>query len=98
MEPNNSLIKGKFIRNVLYKALPAGLTDLLMVIGVLLFYLAFDMPDDMMSTICAVVLCVVGLLMLYRTSLPLNLLRKALLIVVTAIFIFCVVSCTSCSR
>ena len=91
MEPNNSLIKGKFIRNVLYKALPAGLTDLLMVIGVLLFYLAFDMPDDMMSTICAVVLCVVGLLMLYRTSLPLNLLRKALLIVVTAIFIFCVV-------
>ncbi len=90
MEPNESLITGKFLRNVLYRALPAGLTDLLMVLGVLLFYLAFDIQEDMMSTICAVVLCVVGLLMLYRTSLPLNLLRKLLLGAMTVLFVLSV--------
>ncbi len=80
MEPNTSMITGKFLRNVLYRALPAALTDLLMVLGVLLFYLAFDVAEDMMSSICAVIIGIVGLLMLYRTSQPLNALRRVLLI------------------
>ena len=82
-----SLITGRFLRNVLYKALPAALTDLMMILGVLLFYLAFDVPENMMSTICAVVMCVVGILMLYRTSLPLNGLRKLLLGSMIALFV-----------
>ncbi|MGI6028711.1 MAG: cation-translocating P-type ATPase [Candidatus Heteroscillospira sp.] len=87
LEPNESLITGKFLRNVLYRALPAALTDLLMVLGVLLFYLAFDVPEDMMSTICAVVISIVGLMMLYRTSLPLNALRRLLLGAMIALFV-----------
>ena len=58
-----------------------------MVLGVLLFYLAFDVPEDMTSTICAVVICVVGLLMLRRTSQPMNTLRRLLLGAMIALFI-----------
>ena len=37
MEPNTARIKGKFLPNVIYRALPGGLTDLILVLGVILF-------------------------------------------------------------
>jgi cation-transporting ATPase E len=36
MEPNTSLVKGRFLPNVLYRALPGGLTDLLLILGIIL--------------------------------------------------------------
>ena len=44
LEPNKSLVRGHFMQNVLYRSLPAAYTNLFMVIGVLLFFLAFDIP------------------------------------------------------
>jgi len=79
MEPNENRIRGRFLTNVLYRAVPAALTDLALVLGVLLFYLAFDVESSRMSTICAIVMGVVGLLMLHRTCLPYNLLRRTLM-------------------
>lgn len=86
LEPNRSLVSGHFLKNVLYRALPAALTDLVMVIGVILFYLAFRVPEEEMSTICAVVMGVVGLLMVHRTSKPYNSLRKLLMIAISVGF------------
>ena len=79
MEPNRLLVRGKFLKNVVSRALPAALTDILLVGGVMLFYLAADLPDTAMSTICAGVMGVVGLMMVHRTAKPYNKLRLAMI-------------------
>lgn len=89
MEPNHSLIKGRFLKNVLLRALPAALTDLFLVEGVMLFYLAAGLPDNAMSTICAGVMGIVGLMMVYRTAKPMNALHGALVAVLSAAFALC---------
>lgn len=70
MEPNENLVRGRFMKNVLRKALPAALTDILLVGGVMLFYLAAHLEDSAMSTICVGVMGVVGFLMVYETAKP----------------------------
>ncbi len=79
MEPNRNRIRGHFLRNVLLRALPAALTDIVLVEGVMLFYLAARLPDAALSTICAGLMGVVGLLMVHRTSQPYNTLRKIMM-------------------
>ena len=79
MEPNHAIVRGKFLKNVVQRALPAALTDILLVGGVMLFYLAADLPDTAMSTICAGVMGVVGLMMVHRTAKPYNKLRIAMI-------------------
>ena len=91
MEPNDDRIRGRFLKNVLLRALPAGLTDVFLVEGVMLFYLAAGLPDTAMSTICAGVMGVVGLLMVYRTAKPFNKLRTALMVTVSVGFALCFV-------
>ena len=91
MEPNNDRIRGHFLKNVLLRALPAGLTDVFLVEGVMLFYLAAGLPGTAMSTICAGVMGVVGLLMVFRTAKPFNKLRTALMVTVSVGFALCFV-------
>jgi cation-transporting ATPase E len=79
LEPNKSLVKGRFLANVLYRAVPAALTDLALILGVLLFGIAFQVDSGETSTICAMVMATVGLIMLHRTSKPYNLLRTVLM-------------------
>ena len=80
MEPNESLVKGKFLRNVLFRALPAAMTDLAMVVGILLFYIAFQLDDTAMITICTGVMGIVGLMMVHRTCQPYNTIRKVMIV------------------
>lgn len=91
MEPNISRIKGKFLPNVIYRALPGALTDLFLVLGVILFCMVFEVEDNMMSTVCAIILNIVGLMVVHFTSKPYNLLRKVMIGGLTAAFVFCVV-------
>lgn len=88
MEPNESLVKGKFLRNVIGRALPAALTDFVLIIGVLLFYYAFHIEQDMMSTICAVIMGIVGILVIVRICRPFTLIRKLLIAAVSVAFAF----------
>ena len=91
MEPNISRIKGKFLPNVIYRALPGALTDLFLVLGVILFCMVFEVEDNMMSTVCAIILNIVGLMVVHFTCKPYNLLRKMMIGGLTAAFVFCVV-------
>ena len=84
LEPNRSLVHGHFLKNVLHRALPAAISGLFMVIGVMLFYLAFDIPKDEISTVCAMILGLIGLLMLFSTSRPFNRLRAWLFVLMAA--------------
>ena len=87
MEPNENRIQGKFLRNVIFRALPCAMTDLVLIVGILLFYIAFHIDDTSMSTICTGVMGIVGLMMVHRTSKPYNKLRIAMMIALTLSFI-----------
>ncbi|MCD7803463.1 MAG: cation-translocating P-type ATPase [Clostridiales bacterium] len=90
MEPNHSRIQGRFLPNVVYRALPSAISDLVLSIGVVMFYTVFELSDAELSTICTLVVAVVGLLMVHRTCKPYNPLRKALMVFCVVAFAFCV--------
>ena len=90
MEPDVSRIKGHFLRNVLYRAVPPALTDFVLVIGVLLFYYAFDLSHELMGTICAILMGFVGIFVIIRICKPWTLIRKILIGLVCAAFAFCI--------
>ena len=90
MEPNRARIKGRFLPNVVGRALPGGLTNLFLVLGAILFCLVFELPEDMMGTICTVILCVVGLMVVHRTCKPYDLLRRAMMVALVVGFGICV--------
>ena len=87
MEPNKSRVTGRFLPQVLYKALPAALTDLILVLGMLFFYEALELPEDSVRTVATGIMGVVGILMVDRTSRPYTPIRRALIIVISAAFI-----------
>ena len=89
LEPNEDLISGKFLRNVIHRALPTAMTDLVLVLGIMLFYLVFDLDDKMLSTICTGVMGIVGLMMVYRTSIPFNTIRKVMFGAVAVLYAAC---------
>ena len=91
MEPNESLVKGRFLPNVIRNALPAALTDFVLIIGIMLFYYALDFDPDMMSTICAITMGTVGIFVIVRICRPWTLIRKLLVGAVCAAFLFCAV-------
>ncbi len=82
MEPNESLIRGRFMTNVMYRAAPAGLANLIMTVGVMVFCLAFSIPEGEMSTICTVLFCMIGCILIFVTCRPFNALRTALMVTI----------------
>ncbi len=91
LEPNKEIVRGRFLRNVLFRALPAGLTNVILVIVIMLFGMAFRLPYHELSTISAIMLAEVGLIMLYRTCKPFDRIRKLLWGSMLAAMLICVV-------
>ena len=90
LEPNRDLVRGKFMHNVLRRAFPGGLTNLIMVLGVELFVFAFDFSFDSLSTMSTILMGAVGLLVLYYIARPLDGKRLALLAAMSAGMLICV--------
>ena len=84
LEPNNSLVKGKFLINVLLRALPVGLTNYIVILGAIIISRYLHIPEDELATMCTILLGAGGFLMLYKVSRPLNVIRKALIIATIA--------------
>ena len=72
MEPNKKMIEGHFLTNVLLKALPGGLTDVIAVGALVICGEVFALPGESIGTIATMVLCVVGFMILFKISEPLN--------------------------
>ena len=73
LEPNENMVRGKFLRNVLFRALPAALTNLVLVLGMVIYSEAFPtILQDEVSTVSALLLGVSGLVMLFRVCTPFN--------------------------
>ena len=76
MEPNYERVTGSFIRGVLRKALPGGLTNIVVVLAAQAYRAAFGLTMEQTGTICAAILAAVGLLVLYQTCKPFDLFRR----------------------
>lgn len=91
LEPNNSRVEGHFLSNVFYKALPGGLTNLVLVLGVELFTYAFAFPLDQLYTISAITVLFVGLLVLYQVCRPFDWKRRVIWGSMTAAALVCLI-------
>lgn len=77
LEPNKNIIKGHFLTNVFLKALPAALTDVLAVGALVVFGQTFGVQAADISTAATMLLAIVGFMILYKISAPMNVLRTA---------------------
>lgn len=89
LEPNKNPIRGHFLTNVLVKALPAGLTDFIVVSGLVLFCREFDVDLECLSTSCTILLAIVGFMILYRIAKPMNKLHVCMMLSLAAGFLYC---------
>lgn len=79
LEPNKNIIKGHFLTNVFLKALPVALTDVLAVGALVIFGRTFGVSSADISTAATMLLSIVGFMILYTISAPMNVLRGVIL-------------------
>lgn len=82
LESNHEQVKGKFLRNVLFRSFPAALSAAIIVGWSMLFAFAFKpiLDIEQSSTVAIFLYSFVAYLMLIRVCRPLNLLHKILVI------------------
>lgn len=87
MEPNSDIVCGRFLQNVIRRALPGGLSNVFLVLFVIAFFAVFPLQRAMAGTVCASLIAAVGFIMVYEVSKPLTKLRKLMLAVLILGFI-----------
>ena len=80
LEPNESRVKGKFLANVISKAIPSGVTTVVNILLLVFVASLINLPNEQTSTAAVIITAYTAILLIYRISKPLNLLRKVLLI------------------
>ena len=88
LEPNYARVEGKFMRNVIRRAMPGGLTNLTIVLLAGFCTSTFGLSNEQLNTICVWVMSAVGLVTLYHVSVPFTRLRLAVLAGMTAAMLF----------
>ncbi len=91
LEPNNERVQGRFLLNILSKALPGGLTIVANLILILLFSLYFHFTAEEISTLCVFLTGFTGFLVLRRICLPFNRNRLIMYVLLVAAFIAAVI-------
>ena len=89
LEPNKNRVKGKFIGNVITKALPTALTVILNIIIVLILNHILDWTPEIYSSLCVILTALTGFLLIFKISRPFNILRAILLPLLVTIFVIC---------
>lgn len=77
LEPNYARVNGKFMRNVIRRAMPGGLTNLILVLLAMLFSSLFHLPESDLNTLSVWIMSTVGFVTLYQVSKPFSKLRVA---------------------
>lgn len=79
LQPNEALVSGSFIKNVLYRAFPGGLANLILVSAVSLYAYYFQLTNMETNTMAVTIALIVSIGILYYACLPLNTFRKIIL-------------------
>ncbi len=87
LEPNREKIHGNLFENIVSKSLPAALTIVVSSLICVGIYLFFDISQERYSTLTVIITGIIGIILLYKISLPLNKIRKTLLWGVSIIFL-----------
>ena len=74
-QPNKKRIEGRFLSNVMVKALPGGITDALLVASLTFYGNVFFMGTENISTAATILLAVVGFMILFKVCVPFNIFR-----------------------
>ncbi len=90
LQPSKSLIKGGFLRNVIMKALPAAITDFLLVAIFVVIGNITKTAHEQLSTIVILILLAVGMCELIRVCMPMDRIRIAVCIMMTVGIVFSV--------
>lgn len=95
LEPNKERIQGEFLRNVIMRALPTGLTVVLNIFTIAFLNKKGIIPEEQYSTLCVIATGICGILLLFTLSkarkseesiLPISIFRFLLAIFVTGLF------------
>lgn len=89
LEPNKDRIQGRFMRNVLLKALPAGLTNVFIVCTFVACGKLLSLPETEVATASTILLSIVGFVMLAEISRPFNRIKYGILGFSIAGLLFC---------
>ncbi len=89
LEPNYAIVQGKFMRNVIRRAMPGGLTNVILVLLAGFFIKVFQLPAADLETLSVWVLATVGFVTLYHTCKPFTKLRYAVFAVSLAAMLVC---------
>ena len=89
MEPNYERIRGRFLRGVLRRAFPGGLSNVFVVLAAQTYKMVFGFSDEQTATICAGVLGVVGLMVLFQVCKPFGKFRKIIWGAMAAALVVC---------
>lgn len=90
LEPNYARVNGKFMLNVIRRAMPGGLTNLIMVLYTGFLAQVANLPDDAYTTMAFIVVSTVGFVTLYQVSKPFTKLRIAVFFTMLAGLIACI--------
>lgn len=88
LEPNYARVQGRFLRNVVRRAMPGGLTNILLVTVAGVFTSVFRLPESELNTIAVWVVATVGFVTLYHVSKPFTRLRVAVFAAMLAAMLF----------
>jgi len=80
LEPDKSRIEGRFLPNVLKNAIPGGIADVLAVGALVFCGSAFQLKSTDVATAATLLLSIVGFMVLYSISQPMNTLRIVVLV------------------
>ena len=89
LEPNRNRIEGNFMANVMLKALPAGLTDVLSVGALVICGQIFNLPSEDIATASTMLLAVVGFMIIIKISHPFNKMKYGVLLINIVGLLFC---------
>ena len=76
LQPNHERLRGHFLTNVMFLALPGGLTDVIVVGMMVALAQVFNLTYADYSTVAVLLLILVGLRVLYRTCQPFDRVRR----------------------
>ncbi len=91
LEENKNRIEGKFMFNVMEKAIPGGLTDMMVVGALVVSGVSLQLNKTDVSTASTMLLTAVGFLVLYKICQPLNRFRGRIILFCAGGIVFSVI-------
>ncbi len=95
LEPNHNRVKGRFIINIIRKSLPAALTIVVNIVGIMIISSIMGFKGDYVSTMAVLLVAFTGFVLLFKVCYPFNYLRGVLFGTLIGVFIGSVIGLKS---